>query len=215
MGSGPTTTTILPTEWSKLIQSAAGSLRYGCTGGPPPPNDDIDNSTPITPLPYTTAQDTTYATIAGDDPIFPCGSSDTGSETVWYAITPAVSGVFHADTFGSGYDTMLALWTGTRGGLTNVACNDDAGGTVQSEVNVGVQAGVHYYLEVAGYAAAFAPVQKPNAADGLLAGGTLNLAVDVAVGPQLLIPSGVPGYGGGWNLSPRCTWRHLCRHDRL
>ena len=32
------------------------------------------------------------------------------------------------DTFGSDYDTVLAVWTGSRGSLTNVACNDDSSG---------------------------------------------------------------------------------------
>jgi hypothetical protein len=31
-----------------------------------------------------------------------------------------------ANTFGSDYDTTLSVYTGSRGALTQIACNDDA-----------------------------------------------------------------------------------------
>jgi hypothetical protein len=39
-----------------------------------------------------------------------------------------------ADTFGSDYDTTLAVYTGEPGALSQIACNNDARGTLQSQV---------------------------------------------------------------------------------
>ena len=132
----------------------------------PPSNDDFDTSIFITSLPYyANTQDTTTATTAADDPIFPCGSLTQGSRSVWYSFTPSVDGTLTATTKTSDYDTMLALWKGVRGNLVNVACNDDATFGIQSQISAVVQAGVPYFLEVAGFG-------------GSSAGGTLNLSVD-------------------------------------
>lgn len=62
-----------------------------------------------------------------DDPIPSC-SSDFGNG-VWYSFTPSASGPIIISTCGSDYDTVLAVYTGTCGSLTELAnsCNDDAG----------------------------------------------------------------------------------------
>jgi len=134
----------------------------------PPSNDDFDTSIFITSLPYyANTQDTTTATTAADDPIFPCGSLTQGSRSVWYSFTPSVDGTLTATTKTSDYDTMLALWKGVRGNLVNVACNDDATFGIQSQISAVVQAGVPYFLEVAGFG-------------GSSAGGTLNLFVNTS-----------------------------------
>ena len=54
-------------------------------------------------------------------------------------------------TIGSSYDTVLAVFTGTRGALTSVGCNDDNGGSLQSQVTIGAVAGQTYFIEVAAY----------------------------------------------------------------
>ena len=134
----------------------------------PPSNDDFDTSIFITSLPYyANTQDTTTATTALDDPIFPCGSLTQGSRSVWYSFTPLVDGTLTATTKTSSYDTMLALWKGVRGSLINVACNDDATFGIQSQINAVVQAGVPYFLEAAGFG-------------GASTGGTLNLFVNTS-----------------------------------
>jgi PKD repeat protein len=53
-----------------------------------------------------------------------------------------------ADTFGSGYDTVLSAWTGSQGSLSLVACNDDFSGA-QSKITFSAAAGTTYYFMVA------------------------------------------------------------------
>jgi len=107
-----------------------------------PPNDDFDNATVVTkPLPFTDSVSTMDATTAADDP--DCAGN---GHTVWYTYTPSVDGFVNANTFGSDYDTTLSIYTGTRGALTQVACNDDAADSLQSSVIWAVAAGTTYHL---------------------------------------------------------------------
>ena len=110
-------------------------------------NDDFDNAVAIGTVPFTGTQGAAAATTAGDDPVFACV---TGQEyqTVWYRYTAAATGPLVVDTFGSDYDTVLAVWTGSRGSLVSVACNNDSGG-LQSRVQLTVSPGVTYHIEIA------------------------------------------------------------------
>jgi hypothetical protein len=111
-----------------------------------PPNDAIVDATPIEGLPYMTSESTVDATLAFDDPF----CSRDAAATVWYAWEAPGSASITADTFGSDYDTMLSVYTGSPGLLTQVACNDDAGGGTQSELTFQAEAGRIYYLMAAG-----------------------------------------------------------------
>jgi hypothetical protein len=94
------------------------------------------------------------ATRAIDDPAV-LGECllDPGMASVWYDVTAAVNGSYIIDTFGSDYDTWIAVWTGTRGSLSLVTCNDRFDvSSAQSLVHVDMTAGTHYYVEVAQYA---------------------------------------------------------------
>jgi hypothetical protein len=108
----------------------------------PPANDDFNSATSIGTLPFTTSQDTSEATAAGDDPI-ECHNSGS----VWYSFTPAANMLIVADTVGSDYDTTMAVYTGPQGGLTLVpgACNDDFYG-LQSQVEFNAIGGTTYYF---------------------------------------------------------------------
>ena len=117
-----------------------------------PANDLCSNAIEIGPGTYSGT--TGYATTDGSAG---CGFS-TNSPDVWYAITPALSGLARLDTCSSSYDTTLSLHTGCPGNLANqIGCNDDAPpftacyGTVQSVLNVPVTAGHTYYLRVSGF----------------------------------------------------------------
>ena len=50
-----------------------------------------------------------------DDPANDC----IGGHTVWYQFTPSEDIRVNANTFGSDYDTGIAVYTGTRGTLTH------------------------------------------------------------------------------------------------
>lgn len=119
----------------------------------PPANDDFDSATIIPGLDYTNSILTTGATSAGDDPILDCayGGPAQKFNTVWYRYTPGTAQNVTFDTLASNYDTTLGVWTGTRGSLAPVGCNDDFGGTLQSSVTVSLSAGTTYYIEAASW----------------------------------------------------------------
>ncbi len=119
-----------------------------------PVNDDFANATNINSIPYLVSNyNTANATTQGNDPESPCGSSSTRkqSRSVWYRFTPATTGNYAIDTFGSNYDTVLAVWTGVFGALTNRGCNDDSAGGLQSSLTVQLNSGTTYYIEVMRY----------------------------------------------------------------
>lgn len=121
---------------------------------PPPPNDDFATPTLIPSSSARYTQNATNATAAADDP-FCLGSA----QSVWYAFTPLTNMQLEANTFGSGYDTSLSVYTGPRGALNQIACNDDAGNTPQSRVRFAATAGTTYYF-MAG--SRFSPVPVAN-----------------------------------------------------
>jgi hypothetical protein len=78
-----------------------------------------------------------------------CGD-DTNGHVVWFTFTPTSSQDLTADTFGSGYDTVLDVYQ--RGKL--IDCNDDAGLTgcnLCSLVGFMATAGRTYYFKVAAF----------------------------------------------------------------
>jgi hypothetical protein len=130
----------------------------------PPPNDNIGAAF-STGLSYADYENTTGATTPLDDPSFACGPffSGVGSHSVWYTITPYGNGLLSANTYVSGYDTVLAVWAGLPGSPTLVSCNDDASGGLQSEIqNVRLAGGLTYYVEVLGYNSVAAGAMQLN-----------------------------------------------------
>jgi hypothetical protein len=141
----------------------------------PPPNDDFDTPIIISASPYTKTQDTSYATTAGDDPGFTCLSGSQRYRTVWYRFTPALNGTLTVDTAGSNYDTVLAIWTGSRGSLNSVGCNDDyQPPNRSSRLEISVTAGTAYHIEIASYG---------------LSGGQLTLNLDFVEAPPTQTPT--------------------------
>ena len=76
------------------------------------------------------------------------------SPNIWYCYTATCTGDVTVSLLGSSYDTMLAVYEGwecypTRDDL--IACNDDFGGTYQSQITFAATAGQEYLIEVGGY----------------------------------------------------------------
>ena len=120
-----------------------------------PTNDDFDDAVVITALPFTDTVNTTEATTAADDPADPEDPAVCfiGGHTVWYQFTPARDTKIRANTAGSDYDTGIAVFTGTRGDLTLIGCNDDVllGRQVHSSVTFEAVAGETYYFMVGSF----------------------------------------------------------------
>jgi Leucine-rich repeat (LRR) protein len=129
-----------------------GATYFKISTSPLVANDDFDDAINISSLPFADGRDILDATTAADDPDLPCGNGGTikGAYSVWYRYTPSTNVIVNIDTFGSDYDTVLNVWMGTRGNLTNVACNDDSG-VLQSSLQVGMLAGTTSYIEVTAY----------------------------------------------------------------
>jgi PKD repeat protein len=108
-----------------------------------PPNDDFDQARAVGALPFSDTVDTTDATAAFDDP-----TDCTNNGSVWYKFNPSSDVLLQADTFGSNYDTVLSVYTGSRGALTLNGCNDDFNG-LQSRVVFRATGGTTYYLLIA------------------------------------------------------------------
>jgi hypothetical protein len=108
----------------------------------PPSHDDFDAATAIGELPYETAGLANEATAAPDDP-----NCFGGARTVWYRVVPATDMRLIVDTEGSNFDSTLGVYTGARGSLTQVACNDDHIRR-QSEVRFDVTGGTPYHIMV-------------------------------------------------------------------
>lgn len=150
----------------------------GSVSAAPPGNDEIANPTVVGPLPYSDGpHDTTEATTGATDPTFCFGEPD--QSTVWYAFTPASSGQYEADTFGSDYDTTLYVGTPDgAGGINVIDCNDDANG-LQSALGWAATGGSTYLLMV-GTCCGGGVVGQAGG------GGSLRFHVDVAPPPPTL-----------------------------
>lgn len=138
------------------------------------PNDDFDSAINIASIPYRVTRSDFEATEIGDDPTAVRCNLNPGLATVWYKFSPSANTMVHMDTLGSNYDTYMAVWTGVRGNLTNVACNDDANSsTFTSAINITLQAGNTYYIEVAQFNGNSADAsQKSVSGAGVEAGTT-------------------------------------------
>lgn len=105
----------------RLVVVGVAGLLFALLNVPPalaqPAHDDFDTPTVISALPFTDSINTADATAAADDPF--CNSSE---HTVWYSFTPTQDGPIRADTFGSDFDTNLGVFTGSRGTLSQIAC---------------------------------------------------------------------------------------------
>jgi hypothetical protein len=155
------------------VATSAISTRgpVGSIAAAPPSNDDIGGATLIATFPSTTTLDTSEATTAPDDPPMLCGN-DPNSATVWFRLPPSTDGRVTLDTFGSTYDTVIAVFGGAPGALTPIVCSDDVAGTRQSEIRFSARPGTDYFIDVAAYSTS--------------AGGQLALAAHLQ--PPILVP---------------------------
>ena len=75
--------------------------------------------------------------------------------SVWYAWTAPTNGIAAFNTVGSGFDTVLSVWTTTNGlcgpTLTNIVADDDSGGNSTSALTFPAVAGTTYRICVEGY----------------------------------------------------------------
>ena len=91
---------------------------------------------------------------AGKEVGEPDHHGNPGGASLWWSWTAPAAGEATIDTAGSDFDTLLAVYTGSRvGALVVVASNDDAIGR-QSRVSFAARQGVVYHIVVDGYGGA-------------------------------------------------------------
>jgi hypothetical protein len=189
------------------------NFTYTANTPTPPANDDCASAVaiPSDATIYTADTVDVRGATSGDlcaDAGYDCttGAADgtTALRTVWYSFTPDAAGTVTIDTYGSTYDTALAIFDATAGcgtydpesGLCDgplvLACNNDASPEVTQSLieNVPVAAGVPLLVRVA-------------AAEGSEGGSAvLNLAFTPDVPPPPECPAdfgsqgGTPGHDG-------------------
>lgn len=123
-----------------------------------PSNDLFANATIVSSLPYRRNQEVFQATTTGTDPSGAtlCNVA-TRSDTVWYRYTPGASQTVSVSTEGSTYDTVIGVYTGTEGALTQVGCSDDVDAIHAirtSALNFSATGGVTYRIMIAKYGTA-------------------------------------------------------------
>jgi hypothetical protein len=147
----------MSSTWTALFRFVAASLiviSVAHESVAQPVNDNFASATVIATLPFTDTVSTVGATKEVGEPSgcgfvvgcpLPCDPSTT---TVWYSFTPATNMTLIADTFGSGFDTILSVYTAS----SLVDCSDDAVG-LQSTFTFVATGGTTYYFQVGGHAA--------------------------------------------------------------
>jgi kumamolisin len=115
----------------------------------PIPNDNFANATQISGPSGTISGDNSGATREPGEPEI---TGNPGGSSIWYVWTASFTGPITFTTFGSSFNTLLGVYTGTNvAALTLVTSDDDYGNTPASSVTFSATAGVQYYIAVDGY----------------------------------------------------------------
>jgi hypothetical protein len=142
-----------PAATATALPTASPDRSLTPTIAGPLPNDNPPGIA-ITTLPFSYSGDVTQAQIHAMEMASSCGS---GSQSVWFSYTGEQAMKLAADTFGSGYDTILDVYQGSLTSdlqnpgfetLVPLACNDNAGDSSESEVVFAATPGTSYVIRI-------------------------------------------------------------------
>lgn len=113
-------------------------------------NDMFTNSITLRGSLFNTSGNNNSATKEDREPVH---AFVGGGKSLWYSYTPSSTGMLTIDTRGSDFDTVLAIYTGSKVSfLQNTAYNDDFSRTEKtSRLVTKLSAGVKYYIAIDGY----------------------------------------------------------------
>ncbi|MBL8745555.1 MAG: hypothetical protein JNK58_04270, partial [Phycisphaerae bacterium] len=159
---------------------------------PAPPSNDTCAGAIVVPCNNASiGEDNLFATTSVNDPVYTCkfGGAGQGVGTMWYRFTASQTSARISLCNNPGGDTILGLYSGTCGNLTQRACNDDFCGFKSQLCATGLTVGQVYYIQVASYDDASRGTYRvsvtcpcpPAPANDLCSGATL-LAVPTAIG---------------------------------
>jgi alpha-tubulin suppressor-like RCC1 family protein len=134
---------------SPLVLIAVFALSAAGAFAQAPGNDSFAARTALSGTSITVNGTNVAATAESGEPAH---ADQTASKSVWWSWTAPQSGRVNLDTFGSAFDTVLAVYTGTSlGSLKAIAFNDESSAEDTSEVSFVVVGGVSYAIAVDGY----------------------------------------------------------------
>jgi hypothetical protein len=124
-----------------------------------PFNDCIENAAIVINLPYGLDEYVTGATVQAGDPAHSCintGGAFAYTRSVWFRYVPGVTGTVRFETIAGDpnqYDSVISVFTGLPGSLTEIACNDDiVGGDAaypyRSRIDLHLTVNTPYYVMV-------------------------------------------------------------------
>jgi len=120
-----------------------------------PPNDECDGAIDVG-CNSSTLFDNTDATTDPTDPEFSCHFSapGQGEGTMWYTFEATHTSALLETNNSFVSDTLLAVYSGTCGSLVEIACSEDEGVGLLSELcATGLNVGETYYVQVASFSA--------------------------------------------------------------
>ena len=134
-----------------LVLPMPGGLSAGAAGQAAPANDNFVNRIALNGTSINTSGTNVAATKETGEPDH---GGNSGGSSVWWTWTAPSSGTAAVDTIGSGFDTLLGVYTGSSvSALTTIASDDDGGIGLQSRVMFDASQGTAYQIAVDGYAA--------------------------------------------------------------
>ncbi len=132
-----------------LLLLAVVALAVPRTFAQAPAHDAFANRSTLTGVSASVVASNLNATAETGEPAH---AGNPAAKSVWWQWTAPQSGRVNVDTFGSAIDTVLAVYRGTTlGNLTNIAFNDEAGGTHASALAFYATAGTTFSIAVDGY----------------------------------------------------------------
>jgi len=137
-------------DYRVMVSNAFGTtLSSKATFNLRPANDIFANRIAITGSSNTVHGSNSFATAQPGEPE---NANNPGGSPVWWTWVAPTNGIVTVDTFGSSFDTLLAVYTGSSiSDLTLVAGDDDDGPVLGSVVTFVGVAGTAYQIVVDGY----------------------------------------------------------------
>ena len=198
-----------------LTATANGSVTLTANWTETPANDNFSSPVTISGSSGSKTGSNTEATLETSEVMPSARSSSTGS--VWYKWTAPSTGTATFDTVGSGFDTVVGIYTGTSvSALTEIASNDDIeSGNTKSRVTFSASSGTTYRIAVYGYSGAngsytlnWSLAAQTITVSFVVNGGTSCANREYTVGGTYgsLPTTTKPGYAfGGWYTSSTFT----------
>ncbi len=150
--------------WLRALSTATTAWMASVALAAPPANDECAGATPVFNgiNAYSTLESTTST---------PATSCIGSKNDVWYSYTATATGTLvvtncpsdpagsGASNSPSGFDSVISIWSGTCGSLTQIGCADGGGtcGANESKATAPVTIGVTYYIRIGAWVSTTAP----------------------------------------------------------